>query len=583
MAFFIKFYFGVWLMSEQYRALYRKWRPMTFDDVVGQRHITDTLRHEIAIGKIGHAYLFCGTRGTGKTTTAKIFSRAVNCENPNNGEPCNQCETCLGIAGGRILDVYEMDAASNNGVDNIRDLRDEVAYSPVGCKYKVYIIDEAHMLTTQAFNALLKTLEEPPEHALFILATTEPQKIPQTILSRCQRYDFKRIGTDDIAARLKRIAKAENINATEDAVELIAELGDGSLRDALSVLERCSSFGGEELRTSNVAEIVGIVDQTTLFDISDCVAEKNVSGAIGKLDGLLNMGKAVLNFFEECIEHFRSLLLCKECENPENILEKSSSVISKYKECAQKFTSTHLIYAITVLSEYHGRAKSMTTQNIAAEVALIKICNPSYSSDIDALCVRIEKLEQKLSGISGAAPIQKANAKAQSDAKKTADDAPPWDIESKSEPHIQTESSAASKSADINATVSQITEADNYNTEDLPSAAVGKVWELWPEALEAIKNNSKKLYMYLYKSKVEQNGDCIDIEVSLKNVYEKVATANGLEYLSNLFSETAGKPMRARVFMQGDRPGAEPRQEVSIMDIVKKKEQYGDIINIKGE
>lgn len=193
-------------MSEKYQALYRKWRPMTFDDVVGQNHITETLKHELASEKIGHAYLFCGTRGTGKTTTAKIFSRAVNCENPKDGEPCNVCDTCKGIIDGRIMDVYEMDAASNNGVDAIRNLREEVIYTPAGCKYKVYIIDEVHMLTIQAFNALLKTLEEPPEHALFILATTEPQKIPQTILSRCQRYDFKRIGVDDIAGRLKKVA-----------------------------------------------------------------------------------------------------------------------------------------------------------------------------------------------------------------------------------------------------------------------------------------------------------------------------------------------------------------------------------------
>ena len=571
-------------MSEKYRALYRKWRPMTFDDVVGQRHITDTLKHEIAIGRIGHAYLFCGTRGTGKTTTAKIFSRAVNCENPNNGEPCNQCETCRGIAEGRILDVYEMDAASNNGVDNIRDLRDEVAYSPVGCKYQVYIIDEAHMLTTQAFNALLKTLEEPPEHALFIMATTEPQKIPQTILSRCQRYDFKRIGTDDIAARLKKVAKTEEINATEDAVELIAELGDGSMRDALSILERCASFGGDELRTANVSEIVGIVDQTTLFDISDCVAEGNAGGAVQRLDNLLNMGKDVLNFFEECIEHFRSLLLCRECENPETVLEKSASAIERYKECAQRFTATRLIYSITVLSEYHSRAKSMTTQNIAAEVALIKLCNPSYSSDIDALCARIEKLEQKLSGFSGAAPLQKAAVNTgkkaqmpQSQPNQT-DDAPPWDTEPADD---NAERLKTAESNTENEQSSQASETEKPPVQ--PAGTGGGAWELWPEALEAIKNNSKKLYMYLYKSEVEQSGDCIDIEVSLKNVFDKVSTAGGLEYLSNLFSEIAGRPVRARVFMKGDKPNSERTEEASIMDIVKKKEQFGDIINIKGE
>ncbi len=566
-------------MSENYRALYRKWRPMTFDDVVGQRHITDTLKHEIAIGRIGHAYLFCGTRGTGKTTTAKIFSRAVNCDKSNGGEPCNQCETCRGITDGRILDVYEMDAASNNGVDNIRDLRDEVAYSPVGCKYKVYIIDEAHMLTNQAFNALLKTLEEPPEHALFILATTEPQKIPQTILSRCQRYDFKRIGTDDIAARLKKVARAEEINATEDAIELIAELGDGSMRDSLSILERCASFGGDELRTDNVTDIVGTVDAAALFEISDCIADGNVSGAVQRLDALLNMGKDVLNFFEECIEHFRSLLLCRECENPESVLEKSSSAIDKYKECAKKYTATQLIYSITVLSEYHSRAKTMAAQNIAAEVAVIKMCNPSYSSDVDALCARIEKLEQKLKGVSVTSQPAKSVAANQSEVQKPAGDTPPWDDETDDrDVHNKTDKNETQVSN--NSVINNINDSDSVlKIEDTG----GGRWELWPEALEAIKNNSKKLYMYLYKSEVEQNGDCIDVEVALKNVFEKVSTANGLEYLSNLFSEIAGKPMRARVFLKGERPGAEQSDKVSIMDIVKKKEQYGDIINIKGE
>ena len=353
-------------MSEKYQALYRKWRPMTFDDVVGQNHITETLKHELASEKIGHAYLFCGTRGTGKTTTAKIFSRAVNCENPKDGEPCNVCDTCKGIIDGRIMDVYEMDAASNNGVDAIRNLREEVIYTPAGCKYKVYIIDEVHMLTIQAFNALLKTLEEPPEHALFILATTEPQKIPQTILSRCQRYDFKRIGVDDIAGRLKKVAAAEGINATEDALELIAEIGDGSMRDALSVLDRCSAFG-EELRRENVSEIVGIVDERVLFDITEDVISNNVSGAIAKLDGLLNMGKDVLTFFEDYIEHLRSVLLCNECEKPEKVLEKSPEAIEKYKSQAEKLTATQLIYGITVLNEYHGRAKSMAIPRITAD------------------------------------------------------------------------------------------------------------------------------------------------------------------------------------------------------------------------
>ena len=549
-------------MSEKYQALYRKWRPMTFDDVVGQNHITETLKHELASEKIGHAYLFCGTRGTGKTTTAKIFSRAVNCENPKDGEPCNVCDTCKGIIDGRIMDVYEMDAASNNGVDAIRNLREEVIYTPAGCKYKVYIIDEVHMLTIQAFNALLKTLEEPPEHALFILATTEPQKIPQTILSRCQRYDFKRIGVDDIAGRLKKVAAAEAINATEDALELIAEIGDGSMRDALSVLDRCSAFG-EELRRENVSEIVGIVDERVLFNITEDVISNNVSGAIAKLDGLLNMGKDVLTFFEDYIEHLRSVLLCNECEKPERVLEKSPEAIEKYKSQAERLTATQLIYGITVLNEYHGRAKSMAIPRIAAEVALIKFCKPKYSSEVDALNARIEKLEQLIGR--GAAAVQLPEIKSEAVHHDKNPDAPPWNDQSENKDIDSSQKKEEPKPATS-------TEINNM------------AWDMWPEALEAIKQSSKRLYMYLYKAEVILNGDTVDIEVGLKSAYDSVATANGIDYLSELFSKVAGTNLRARVFMKGEHSKKEQTgSQASIMDIVNKKEQFGDIIKVKGE
>ena len=549
-------------MSEKYQALYRKWRPMTFDDVVGQNHITETLKHELASEKIGHAYLFCGTRGTGKTTTAKIFSRAVNCENPKDGEPCNVCDTCKGIIDGRIMDVYEMDAASNNGVDAIRNLREEVIYTPAGCKYKVYIIDEVHMLTIQAFNALLKTLEEPPEHALFILATTEPQKIPQTILSRCQRYDFKRIGVDDIAGRLKKVAAAEGINATEDALELIAEIGDGSMRDALSVLDRCSAFG-EELRRENVSEIVGIVDERVLFNITEDVISNNVSGAIAKLDGLLNMGKDVLTFFEDYIEHLRSVLLCNECEKPERVLEKSPEAIEKYKSQAERLTATQLIYGVTVLNEYHGRAKSMAIPRIAAEVALIKFCKPKYSSEVDALNARIEKLEQLVGR--GAAAVQLPEIKSEAVHHDKNPDAPPWNAQSENKDIDSSQKKEEPKPATS-------TEINNM------------AWDMWPEALEAIKQSSKRLYMYLYKAEVTLNGDTVDIEVGLKSAYDSVATANGIDYLSELFSKVAGTNLRARVFMKGEHSKKEQTgSQASIMDIVNKKEQFGDIIKVKGE
>ena len=530
-------------MEAKYQALYRKWRPMTFDDVVGQEHITTTLKNELSSGKVGHAYLFCGTRGTGKTSTAKIFSRAVNCENPINGEPCNQCETCRSILDGRVMDVYEMDAASNNGVDSIRDLRENVIYTPAGCRYKVYIIDEAHMITPQAFNALLKTIEEPPEHAIFIFATTEPHKISQTIMSRCQRYDFRRIGSDDIAARLKKIAAAENINATEDALELIAELGDGSMRDALSILDRCSSFSSE-LRRANVSEIVGIVDERVLFAIAEYVSQSSTSAAIAELDSLINTGKDPLIFFDDFTEHLRSLILCKECADPGSLIEKSPELIERYKEQSKLFTPERLIYGITVMSEYRKIAQGMSVPKIAAEIALIKLINPQYSSEFEALSARIDRIENIIR--SGAVPVP-----------KTVQAEKPKDTvqnNEKPKPKPQTNSDS------------------------------GEIWSFWPEVRDTIQNSSKKLYMCMHNAITTKSGNVITVRVATKYSYNTIATPKGIKYLSDLFSRIAGEQLTVKV-VYGDEEESVDNAPVgaSIMDIVNKKEQYGDIIKIKGE
>lgn len=534
-------------MAAKYQALYRKWRPMTFDDVVGQKHITTTLRNELSSGKVGHAYLFCGTRGTGKTSTAKIFARAVNCESPIHGEPCNECGTCRAILEGRVMDVYEMDAASNNGVDAIRNLREEVIYTPAGCRYKVYIIDEVHMLTIQAFNALLKTLEEPPEHALFILATTEPHKIPQTILSRCQRYDFKRISADAIAARLKKIAAAENIKATEDALELIAELGDGSMRDALSILDRCSSFEGE-LRRADVSEIVGTAPEQTLFSIADKAASGDTAAAISELDAALNSGNDPLTFFEDFIDHLRSLLLCRECDDTnilENILEKSPELIEKYNKQSELFTPERLIYGITVLSEYHGRAKSMSSPKIAAEIALIKLIKPEYSNEFEALSARIDKLENTVR-IGGAVPP--------------------------SNPVVLSNNDNSEKPRQAKIPTAR-TEA--------PQTSAADEWSLWPEVMDAVKKSSKKLFMCLHKSVVTKNDNVITVKVATEYAYKTVATVKGLEYLSELISNISGEQLIAKVTYGEEESGGKPA--ASIMDIVNKREIYGDIIKVKGE
>ena len=542
-----------------YRALYRKWRPMTFDDVVGQKHISDTLRSSVASGRIAHAYLFCGTRGTGKTSTAKIFSRAVNCENPVNGEPCNECPTCKGILGGSILDVYEMDAASNRGVENIREIRDEVVYTPVGCKYKVYIIDEVHMLTAEAFNALLKTLEEPPPHVLFVLATTEPHKIPQTVLSRCQRFDFRRIGVDEISGRISKIASSEGIDITPDAAELIAELGDGSMRDAISLLDRCTGFGEDKLTTDRVSDIIGIVGTNRLFEIADAVAENNARGALLVSGEVLRIGGEAQNLLENLIEHFRCLLICKAADDTKDLLEKTEQSAQRYSEQAKGFSVERLLFSIKILGEYLSLSKWMSNPKIAVEMAMVKLCMPSYSSDNDALLARIEQLETTVANLGSGTALPSL-----SNDKKTVptDELPPWDIE-EDVPDKQ-------QNVEPSQPVSQA------------SPDVGSKWEFWPEALSEIKKESKSLFAFLYIADTVLKGDAIEIEVGSRLAYDKIATPAGIEYLSKLFSRISGQNLSVKIFIKGERPSEdEPDSNApSIMDLAAKREMLGDKIEI---
>ncbi len=536
-------------MSEMYQALYRKWRPMIFEDVVGQEHISETLRNSIQTGRVAHAYLFCGTRGTGKTTCAKIFSRAVNCENPQNGNPCNACPSCLGIINGSVMDVFEMDAASNRGVGDIKQIRDEVDYAPSSCKYKVYIIDEAHMITNEGFNALLKTLEEPPEYVIFILATTEPNKIIPTILSRCQRFDFRRIGVDDISARINKICSAENIAITPDASELIAELADGSMRDGLSILEQCVASKADEIRKSDIAEIVGIVDNEVLFNLADFIADGDTLSCLKSANEFLNRGKEVSSFFDDIIEHFRNLMFCKATKTPEEIIERSHEKIEKYKVQAEKYTVERLLYSITTLCEYLAQAKWIANPRLSVEMALLKLANPKYSDTADALSARLTELENKLS--SGSFAI--------SSSEKT---------KPKAKPSSKTENKADAKAA---------------------SSAPVKIgesreWDKWNDALNIIKNESKKLYMFLFRAKAYETGDAIEIILSNKEAYERISTPQGKEYLSGLFEKISGESRRVIVSEEGSRLAAPTAPSgASIMDLAKKKDLLGDAMTVTGE
>lgn len=380
-----------------YTALYRKFRPQEFEDVRGQEHIVTTLKNQIKADRIGHAYLFCGTRGTGKTTVAKIFAKAVNCEHPVDGSPCGECPSCKAIQEGTSMNVIEIDAASNNGVDNIREIREEVAYSPTEGKYKVYIIDEVHMLSIGAFNALLKTLEEPPSYVIFILATTEANKIPITILSRCQRYDFRRITIDTIAKRLQELVDTEQVDAEEKAIRYIAKAGDGSMRDAISLLDRCIAFYlGQKLTYDNVLEVLGAVDTEVFGIMLRKILSRDVSGVIAGLEELFIQGREPGQFVTDFTWYLRNLLLLKSSENMEDVLDISSENLVLLKEEASLVETEELMRYIRVFSELSNQIRYATQKRILIEIALIKLCKPKMEESLDSLVARIGELEKRM-------------------------------------------------------------------------------------------------------------------------------------------------------------------------------------------
>lgn len=373
-----------------YQSLYRKYRPRSFGEVLGQNHIVRTLKNQIKSGRIGHAYLFCGTRGTGKTSVAKIFAKAVNCPNSVDGEPCNKCQICESANNNSLMDIIEIDAASNNSVDDVRELRDNIIYAPSSCKYKVYIIDEVHMLSGSAFNALLKTLEEPPQHAIFILATTEPNKIPATILSRCQRFDFKRISSKVISQNIKKIAEDSQINIDSRAIALIAKHGNGSMRDAISILEQCASYN-DVLTYDDVCDILGTVNDDTLFALVNSLNDRDGKETIKQVDKLMLYGIDVNNLVKALLSFLRDVIVYKTCgAESEEILETEiNDVILK----ASLFDMAFLSNALEKLMDLQGKIRYAQSPRIMLEITLLKLINPEISPDIDSILDRLKKLE----------------------------------------------------------------------------------------------------------------------------------------------------------------------------------------------
>ena len=409
-----------------YQALYRKYRPKTFDDVVGQEHITETLKKQVETGRLSHAYLFIGTRGTGKTTCAKILAKAVNCEHPVNGNPCNQCAACRGIDDGSVLDVVELDAASNNGVDNVRALRDEAVFSPASVRKRVYIVDEVHMLSNSAFNALLKILEEPPEHLMFILATTELHKVPATILSRCQRHSFKRIPVDTITARLNFVAQQEHLDLQPDAAALLARMADGGMRDALTLLDQCC--GNECISTDAVISAIGLAGNLRTAQLLRSVAAGDTAGALEQFRDLWQDGKDPSALLDELSMLQRDLLMQAVAPRGGRELLSGAYDPVTLDELSGAFSSAQLLANLQSIQQTLGAMASQPNPRIAAELCLIRLCRPELCDDVPTLCARMDKLEQTV--YSGAIPAPRASApapKAKPEPKPVFDDVPPWE------------------------------------------------------------------------------------------------------------------------------------------------------------
>ncbi len=379
-----------------YTALYREWRPKTFKDVVGQEHITTTLKNQILNERIAHAYLFCGTRGTGKTSTAKVFAKALNCFNLKDGEPCNECEMCKKINEGLAIDVTELDAASNNGVDKIRDIIEDSKYPPQEAKYKVYIMDEVHMLSTGAVNAFLKTLEEPPANVIFILATTDPQKLPITILSRCQRFDFRRINNSEITGRLREITESKGVFAEDKSLELIARVSDGAMRDSLSILDQAIAMGDGNVDYNELVSMLGLVTNEYLFQITSAIIERNIENAMTTIDKIVYAGKDIFLFIKDLIAHYRNLLMIKVTNNPEEVLDMSLENIALVKEQGERIRVEEIMRSIRILQEAEEKAKMSKQARLYLELAIIKMCKIEYDTSNEVILGRLNRLEAAL-------------------------------------------------------------------------------------------------------------------------------------------------------------------------------------------
>ncbi len=520
-----------------YQALYRKWRPKDFGDVYGQPHVTRTLQSQLESGRISHAYLFTGSRGTGKTTCAKILSKAVNCLNPHDGNPCNECEICKGIENGSVLDVIEIDAASNNGVDNIRDLREEANFTPANAKFRVYIIDEVHMLSIGAFNALLKTLEEPPSHVIFILATTEIHKLPSTILSRCQRFDFKRISPEDITARLMYVSEKEGVSLTPNAASLIARIADGGMRDALSLLDRCFAMGND-IDEAVVSDAAGIAGTIHLFSFSEYVSNGDFTSALKLVSKLHNESCDIDSLCTELTLHFRNLMVAKTVSDCEGLIVCSKDELLKIKERASQLKLSKILYCIEVLEQTAKNIKNAANKKIQLEAAVIKICAPAQSGEeiSSELEDRFSAIEEKLEAISGGrVPVKTAPVSAPAPAPTPVRPEPP-------KAEVKPEPSPAP--------------AEEYEKPPVPVAPPASAEEVevadgsfdnWADVLDKIMKYDMPLFGILANSKASIKNGRVIIHSDNPTLFDFICSDTHSKDLSRAIFEVVGKKMKIAI------------------------------------
>lgn len=528
-----------------YTALYREFRPKRFDEVVGQKHITTTLKNQILNNRIAHAYLFCGTRGTGKTSTAKVMVKALNCLNLIDGEPCNECEMCKKINDGLSIDVTELDAASNNGVDKIRDIIDDVQYPPQEAKYKIYIMDEVHMLSQGAVNAFLKTLEEPPKNVVFILATTDPQKLPITILSRCQRFDFKRISNEEITGRLRTIVQNQGVLADDNSLKLIARVSDGAMRDSLSILDQAISMGDGKVDYNNVISMLGLVTNEHLFKITSAIIERSVENSMGIIEEIVLSGKDIYGFIKELISHYRNLLMVKITSNPEDVIDMSQDNIELLREQANRLRSEEIMRGIRVLQQAEEDARISKQSRIYLELAIIKMCKIEYDTSKEVLLARINKLENIIK--SGKITVEKSE---------------------------ETSSNAASdnKNSKVETIKQQATMSIPVKDEEKnehSTITINDVQRAWADILEAFKSRRKMVvYASLVTGKVARCSEGI-VEIRYENQFSfnkmRLEKSENSQVVNEVFSEILKEKIRVKYFIDKG-----PDAEKSTEDILRE-------------